>query len=126
MRRLTRVRSYLLDGNIRAARTFLGALVPALLAANPSLASTLAPEPLAVAGAGDEVLLTHDGVVNWAQLAVRLCQRARGGDAKPPREAWVRLCGAYQARGGLLTAPGVRGVRVSLLLAALLGHPALG
>lgn len=46
--------------------------------------------------------------MNFAQLAVRTCQRAQGAQNKAMREAWVRLCGTYQSRGGLLATGEVR------------------
>jgi hypothetical protein len=77
------VRKYLLDGNIRTACRFLGVLLTALPTINTLLALTLAPEPIAVVG--DEVLLTHDNVVNGAQLAVHLCWRAHDGCERAAR-----------------------------------------
>lgn len=59
-----------------------------------------------------EVILVKDQVVNFAQLAVLTCQRAQGERNKAVRESWVRLCGTYQSRGGLLASPEVRQVRV--------------
>jgi hypothetical protein len=38
------------------------------------------------------------------------CQRAQGERNKAVRESWVRLCGTYQSRGGLLATPEVRQV----------------
>ncbi|KAG1806948.1 hypothetical protein EV424DRAFT_1558581 [Suillus variegatus] len=37
-----------------------------------------------------------------AQLAVLTCQRANGEKNKVIRESWVRLCGTYQSKGGVL------------------------
>jgi golgi to ER traffic protein 4 len=49
-------------------------------------------------------------VINFAQLAVLTCQRAQGERNKVMRESWVRLCGTYQSRGGVLAQPEVRKV----------------
>ena len=76
--------------------------------------SPLHPTPLPVGqpsnGQQDEVVLTKDMLVNFAQLAVRTCQRAQGDKNKAVREAWVRLCGTYQSKGGPLAAKEVRKV----------------
>lgn len=61
-------------------------------------------------GRNDEIWFTTDSVLNFAQLAVRACQRAQGDKNKPMREAWVRLCGTYLSRGGVLAKPEVRKV----------------
>jgi hypothetical protein len=104
---------YLVDGNLLAARAFISSFISGIVASTPSLTSSLSSEPVIITRsgeAGDEIVLTVDPVLNWTQLAVQACQRARGTDNKPIREAWVRLCGTYQARGGLLTQPYVRQV----------------
>lgn len=64
---------------------------------------------------GDEILVTDDSLLNFAQLMVRTVQRAAGAQNKTAREAWVRLCGTYQARGGILTHPEIRAVCQPLL-----------
>ena len=58
----------------------------------------------------DEVVFTTEPVLNFAQLAVRACQRAQGEKNRTMREAWVRLCGTYQSRGGLVAHREVRKV----------------
>jgi golgi to ER traffic protein 4 len=68
-----------------------------------------------VGASGDEILVTDDSLLNFAQLMVRTVQRAAGAQNKTAREAWVRLCGTYQARGGILTHPEVRAVCQPLL-----------
>ncbi|KAJ7284401.1 hypothetical protein C8J57DRAFT_1119279 [Mycena rebaudengoi] len=89
---------YLQNGNILGARTFITHFVAAL---------PQAPEtPLQIGDA--EVVLVKDQVVNFAQLAVLTCQRAQGDRNKVVRESWVRLCGTYQSRGGLLATVEVR------------------
>ncbi|KAG5643278.1 hypothetical protein DXG03_001245 [Asterophora parasitica] len=91
---------YLQNGNILAARTFIFQFTSGL---------PKDPEDTRVpAGSADEVILTKDSVVNFAQLAVLTCQRAQGDKNKVMRESWVRLCGTYQSRGGLLALPEVR------------------
>ncbi|KAI5122518.1 hypothetical protein M0805_005246 [Coniferiporia weirii] len=102
---------YLLDGNILAARTFITQLVSLTTSAQPSLRSALAPNPLPVSGANsstDEIIFTTDQILNFSQLAVRTCQRAQGAGSKKAQEAWVRLCGTYLSKGGVLAKPDVR------------------
>ncbi|KAF7375287.1 hypothetical protein MSAN_00415500 [Mycena sanguinolenta] len=89
---------YLQNGNILGAHTFITHFVSAL----PPASDT----PLQVGDA--EVILVKDQVVNFAQLAVLTCQRAQGERNKAVRESWVRLCGTYQSKGGLLATPEVR------------------
>jgi len=92
---------YLLNGNILASRTFLAGLI-----------SCISPtgETLPVGATGDEILVTDDSLLNFTQLAVRTVQRAAGAQNMTAREAWVRLCGTYQSRGGVLAQPDVRAV----------------
>ncbi|KAF7317170.1 hypothetical protein HMN09_00451900 [Mycena chlorophos] len=90
---------YLLNGNILCARTFTSRFASSL----PR--TTDAPLPV---GPTAEVVLVTDPVVNFAQLAVLTCQRAQGDRNKAVRESWVRLCGTYQSKGGLLASPEVR------------------
>lgn len=97
---------YLLNGNILASRHFLAGLISHI---SPS------GEALPVGPSSDEILVTDDSLLNFAQLAVRTVQRAAGAQNKTAREAWVRLCGTYQARGGILTHPEVRAVCQPLL-----------
>ncbi|KAK7690948.1 hypothetical protein QCA50_006051 [Cerrena zonata] len=105
---------YLQNGNILAARTFLNQFVTQATSKNPSLISSVQSTPIPVGkpqgDRTDEIILTTDSVLNWAQLAVRTCQRAQGDKNKAMREAWVRLCGTYQSKGGLLAKPDVRKV----------------
>jgi len=89
---------YLLNGNILASRNFLAGLISYI---SPS------GEAFPVRASGDEILVTDDPLLNFAQLMVRTVQRAAGAQNKTARETWVRLCGAYQARGGILTHPEV-------------------
>ncbi|ETW82772.1 hypothetical protein HETIRDRAFT_240137, partial [Heterobasidion irregulare TC 32-1] len=92
---------YLLNGNILAARTFLSAYLSAI-------PSSLKPTALPLPSTDDEIIHTTEPVLNFVQLAVRTCQRAQGAQNKAMREAWVRLCGTYQSRGGLLATGEVR------------------
>lgn len=107
---------YLLNGNILAARTFLSQLVSQFASSRADFVSPYQPSTIPVGspvnGHRDEVMLTKDSLVNFAQLAVRTCQRAQGDKNKAVREAWVRLCGTYQSRGGPLAAKEVRQVRL--------------
>ncbi|KAG5638542.1 hypothetical protein H0H81_012042 [Sphagnurus paluster] len=91
---------YLQNGNILAARTFISHFT-ASLPKDPQA-------PHIPVGTEEEVILVKDPVVNFAQMAVLTCQRAQGDKNKVMRESWVRLCGTYQSRGGLLAVPEVR------------------
>ncbi|KAI0342922.1 hypothetical protein BDW22DRAFT_1330467 [Trametopsis cervina] len=103
---------YLQNGNILAARSFLSHLVSQFAASRPDFVSPLQPSPIPVGRTDssemDEMFLTTDPLVNFAQLAVRTCQRAQGDKNKPMREAWIRLCGTYQSKGSLLAVKEVR------------------
>ncbi|KAL6298392.1 hypothetical protein BKA93DRAFT_811305 [Sparassis latifolia] len=105
---------YLQNGNILAARTFITEFVSQITTIKPSLLSSLQPRPISVSKEGtiDDIVYTTDSVMNFSQLAVRTCQRAQGDQNKAMREAWVRLCGTYQSKSGLLA---VRGVRKTLI-----------
>ncbi|KAK7461880.1 hypothetical protein VKT23_008314 [Stygiomarasmius scandens] len=94
---------YLQNGNILAARAFIKQFISAL----PSSVRVESSSPIAV-GSESEVVITKDPLINFAQLAVLTCQRAQGEKNKVMRESWVRLCGTYQSRGGILTQPEVR------------------
>lgn len=105
---------YLQNGNILAARSFLNQFVAQATSKNPALISSVQSTPIPVGKPQgdriDEIILTTDSALNWAQLALRTCQRAQGDKNKTMREAWVRLCGTYQSKGGLLATPEVRRV----------------
>lgn len=109
---------YLQDGNVLAARTFLSHFISLSTTSRPSLLSSLQPAPISVPvkGSGsdtDEIVFTTDPVLNFLQLAVRTCQRAQADRNKQVREVWIRLCGTYQSKGGLLAKPEVRSVSLS-------------
>ena len=95
-------------------------LISQFASSRSDFVSPLHPTPLPVGkpvnGQQDEVVLTRDTLVNFAQLAVRTCQRAQGDKNKAVREAWVRLCGTYQSKGGPLAAREVRKVGGCLLI----------
>ncbi|TFK73256.1 hypothetical protein BDN72DRAFT_791175 [Pluteus cervinus] len=95
---------YLQNGNILAARTFIQHFASAL----PEKYRTSSSDPIPIGTS--EVILTTDSVVNFAQIAVLTCQRAQGDQSKLMRESWVRLCGTYQSRGGILADPEIRKV----------------
>lgn len=105
---------YLENGNVRAARTFINHFVHKFTAAYPAFTSTTKPNPIPL-GTTDEITLTTDGTINFAQVAVRLCQRAQGDKNKMMRESWIRLCGTYQSRGGVLAQNEIRKVGVWIL-----------
>lgn len=109
-------RRYLQNGNILAARTFITHFVSAL----PRSFYVETAAPISV-GPTTEVTITTDSAVNFAQIAVVTCQRAQGASNKVMRESWVRLCGTYQSRGGLLAQPEVRRVRVDPFFFLLFG-----
>jgi hypothetical protein len=96
---------YLQNGNILAARAFIKHFASAI-SKSKNLASSYPP---LIVGS-DEVTLTKDPVLNFAQMAVLTCQRANGENNKVMRESWVRLCGTYQSKGGVLILPEVRKV----------------
>ncbi|KAK0222830.1 hypothetical protein EDD85DRAFT_859875 [Armillaria nabsnona] len=91
---------YLQNGNILAARTFITHFVSQL----PQTAQKTSKR----VDDTNDVVLAADPYVNFAQLAVVTCQRAQGERNKVMRESWVRLCGTYQSKGGLLAQPEVR------------------
>jgi hypothetical protein len=93
-------RRYLLNGNILAARTFLGAFI--------SYVSPSGGTVLPIGNTGDEITFSRDSLLNFAQLAVRSVQRAAGAQNRTAREAWIRLCGTYQSRAALLAQPEIR------------------
>ncbi|CDO74942.1 hypothetical protein BN946_scf184945.g14 [Trametes cinnabarina] len=103
---------YLQNGNILAARTFINHFVSQLTSRRSSLLSPHQPTPIPVGkptdSEMDEITFTTDSTLNFAQLAVRACQRAQGDKNKIMREAWVRLCGTYQSKGGLVSNREVR------------------
>ncbi|KAJ7328698.1 hypothetical protein DFH08DRAFT_709198, partial [Mycena albidolilacea] len=102
---------YLQNSNILTVCTFITHFVAALPRASDS--------PLQV---GDvKVVLVKDQVVNFTQLVVLTCQHVQGQCNKAVQESWVRLCGNYQSRGGLLATPEVRQAqtKVSTLYYAL-------
>jgi len=98
--------SYLLNGNILAARTFIKHFVPGLPKA------TIATPALIIQIGDDGVTMTTDPLINFSQLAVLTCQRANGEQNKVARESWVRLCGTYSSQGGPLAAAEIRKVCV--------------
>ncbi|TFY64896.1 hypothetical protein EVJ58_g2318 [Rhodofomes roseus] len=109
---------YLLNGNILAARTFIAHFVSQITSKRPELVSTLQSAPIPIGNSKeaqtDEIIFTTDSVLNFAQLAVRTCQRAQGAQNKAMREAWVRLCGTYQSKGGLMATKEIRKALIEL------------
>ena len=109
---------YLLEGNILAARTFLDHFISKLISSNPEILAE--SSPVSVGDSSDELYITKDQVLNFLQLAIRTCQRAQGDKNKTIREAWVRLCGSYQSKGGLMATPLMRKVCVSPAISSYL------
>lgn len=97
--------SYLQNGNILAARTFITHFT-----SSAGKTSSLSSGHPSIAVGSDEVVLTKDPILNFAQMAVLTCQRANGDSNKVVRESWIRLCGTYQSRGGMLSLPEIRKV----------------
>ncbi|KAJ3784706.1 hypothetical protein GGU10DRAFT_357074 [Lentinula aff. detonsa] len=95
---------YLQNGNILAARTFIKHFVLAPALPRSSVGTTV----LIGSSGDDEIIVAQDSLINFAQLAVATCQRANGERNKVMRESWVRLCGTYQSKGGVLALPDVR------------------
>ncbi|KAF8963155.1 hypothetical protein BDZ97DRAFT_1662118 [Flammula alnicola] len=94
---------YLQNGNVLAAKTFIKrftAAVPASI--------RLESDSVISVGDKDEVIMTKDMLVNFAQMAVLTCQRAQGDQNKVMRESWVRLCGTYQSKINILATPEMR------------------
>ncbi|KAF8840215.1 hypothetical protein BDN67DRAFT_930847 [Paxillus ammoniavirescens] len=104
---------YLENGNILAARTFIIQFVNKMVSSRPSLASPLQTSPLPVTDSSD-VTFTTDNVLNFCQLAVLTCQRAQGDKNKAMRECWLRLCGTYQSKGGILASKEIRSVLIDI------------
>ncbi|KAF8903692.1 hypothetical protein CPB84DRAFT_1706731 [Gymnopilus junonius] len=94
---------YLQNGNVLAAKTFIRHFTSALPAS-----IRLESDSVINVGDKDEVIMTKDSLINFAQMAVLTCQRAQGDQNKVMRESWVRLCGTYQARKGPLATPEMR------------------
>ncbi|KAF8151024.1 hypothetical protein B0H34DRAFT_731040 [Crassisporium funariophilum] len=94
---------YLLNGNVLAARSFIKHFTAGL----PPLVRLESDSTIPV-GEKDEVTMTKDSLVNFSQMAVLTCQRAQGDQNKVMRESWVRLCGTYQGKSGLLASPEIR------------------
>jgi len=94
---------YLQNGNILAARTF----IKHFTAGVPS-SFRLDSDSVISVGEKDEVIMTKDCLLNFAQMAVLTCQRAQGDQNKVMRESWVRLCGTYQGRIAQLATPEMR------------------
>lgn len=102
-------RRYLQNGNILAARTFISQFIAQLISSRPKLRSPLQTSPLPVTP-NSEVIHTTEPLLNFCQLAVLTCQRANREKNQAIREGWVRLCGTYQSKGGVLATKEVRAV----------------
>ena len=106
-------------GNVLGARYFLSHFLSLLVSSHPEILAEPTPITMTLTPSGfDEITPTSDHVLNFLQLAIRVCQRGAIGlpQNKQVQEIWVRLCGSYQSRGGVLTQPYYREVspRVSL------------
>ena len=101
------ISSYLQNGNILAARTFIKYFIEGV----PSSLRLDSDSEISV-GEKDKVILTKDPLVNFAQMAILTCQRAQGDQSKVMRESWVRLCGTYQGRVAQLATPEMRTVSI--------------
>jgi len=96
---------YLQNGNILAAKTFIRHYTVTI----PS-SIKLESDSVIPVGDSDEVIMTKDMLVNFAQMAVLTCQRAQGDQNKVMRESWVRLCGTYGTKVSLLATPEMRAI----------------
>lgn len=101
------ISSYLQNGNILAARTF----IKYFIAGVPSSLRLDLDSEISV-GEKDKVIMTKDSLLNFAQIAILTCQRAQGDQNKVMRESWVRLCGTYQSRVPQLATTEMRTVSV--------------
>lgn len=99
---------YLQNGNVLAARTFIKHFTSSFTSKYPYIISP-GSNSLTI-GTSDEIIVTSDRVLNFAQVAVRLCQRAQGDKNKLMRESWVRLCGTYQSGCNALATKEIRKV----------------
>jgi hypothetical protein len=103
----------LLVGNVLGARSFLNHFLSLLVSSHPELLAEPTPITMTVTPSGsDEIIPTTDHVLNFLQLAIRVCQRGAIGlpQSKQVQEIWVRLCGSYQSRRGVLAQPYYREV----------------
>ena len=103
------ISSYLQNGNILAARTFIKYFTE-------GVPSSLQPDSDSVISVGekDKVIITKEPLLNFAQMAILTCQRAQGDQNKIMRESWVRLCGTYQGKVAQLATPELRSVSIFL------------
>ena len=109
------ISSYLQNGNILAARTFIQYFIAGI----PSSLQLDSDSEISV-GEKDKVIMTKDSLLNFAQMAILTCQRAQGDQNKVMRESWVRLCGTYQGKVAQLATPEMRTVSVVYLQVQLL------
>ena len=101
------ISSYLQNGNILAARTFIKYFTAGI----PSSLRLDSDSEISV-GENDVVIMTKDSLLNFAQMAILTCQRAQGDQNKLMRESWIRLCGTYQGRITQLSTPEMRSVSI--------------
>ena len=109
---------FLRVGNVLGARSFLNHFLSLLVSSHPEVLAEPAPITMTVTPSGsDEVVPTTDHVLNFLQLAVRVCQRGAIGlsQSKRVQDIWVGLCGSYQSRRGVLAQPYYREVRPTIV-----------
>lgn len=109
------ISSYLQNGNILAARTFIQ-----YFTAGVPLSLRLDSDSEISVGEKDKVIMTKDPLLNFAQMAILTCQRAQGDQNKVMREGWVRLCGTYQGKIAQLATPEMRSVSIVFFQVQLL------
>jgi hypothetical protein len=100
-------------GNVSGARSFLSHFLSLLVSTHPEILAEPTPITITVTPSGsDEIIPTTDFVLNFLQLAIRVCQRGAIGlpQNKQGQEIWVRLCASYQSRRGVLAQPYYREV----------------
>ena len=108
-------------GNVLGARSFLSQFLSLLVSSHPEILAEPTPITMTVTPSGsDEIIPTTDHILNFLQLAIRACQRGAIGlpQSKQVQEVWVRLCGSYQSRRGVLTQPHYREVGPPIISAS--------
>jgi hypothetical protein len=100
-------------GNVLGARSFLSHFLSLCVSSHPEILAEPSPITLTAAPSGsDEIIPTTNYVLNFLQLAIRVCQRGAIGlpQSKQVQEIWVRLCASYQSRRVVLAQPYYREV----------------
>ncbi|CCA70416.1 hypothetical protein PIIN_04355 [Serendipita indica DSM 11827] len=91
---------FLLTGNVLAARTFMSTFLSLLITARPNI---LATPSNAIAGSTANPI--RFDVKGQSERDERAKSSSNLQQAKQAQEMWVRLCGSYQSRRGLVAQP---------------------